>query len=120
MKPSSYDPETLISRWLRIGVSVSAIIIGVGVLLMIIDMIANHSTPDQTHYATINAVLAGVGSLKPAAVISLGLLCLIFTPLLRVALSILIFLKEKDYLYLVITSLVLIILILSLAFGKAL
>lgn len=68
------------------------------------------TTPGET----LRGVLLG----KPYAVISLGLLLLIATPVLRVAVSVFTFLWEGDRLYAVITTYVLLILIVSFLIGK--
>jgi len=51
--------------------------------------------------------------------ITLGLLLLIATPVMRVALSIIIFLIERDLLYIGITTIVFVILLISFAVGRA-
>ncbi len=63
---------------------------------------------------TLGQVAAGLLVLRPQAVITLGLLVLIATPIVRVATSILVFAFERDRKYIVITSSVLAILLLSL------
>jgi uncharacterized membrane protein len=55
---------------------------------------------------------------NPQAVVVLGLLVLLVTPVVRVAVSIIAFLLERDWRYVLITSLVLLILLLSFALGK--
>ncbi len=62
-------------------------------------------------------ILSGALALKPCAVMMTGLFLLILTPILRVAVSVFVFLKEKDYLYVAITALVLVILLVSLVIG---
>ncbi len=54
---------------------------------------------------------------KPYSIMMLGIFCLILTPILRVVVSIYSFYKEHDMLYVVITSIVLIILMISFVFG---
>lgn len=117
MEKKSFEPELLLSRCLFVGVYTAAIILVAGLLLLAFNFSAYHTGETFT---TISAVLAGVVHLNPLAIISLGLLVLIFTPILRVGMSILIFLWEKDYLYVFITCFVLAVLILALTFGKAL
>ena len=56
---------------------------------------------------------------KPDAIILFGLFLLILTPIFRVGVSIILFFKEKDNLYVIITSFVFIILLLGLILGKA-
>ena len=56
---------------------------------------------------------------EPDAVISLGLLLLIATPIMRVAASVLLFLAQRDYRYVAITLFVLAVLLISLRGGMA-
>ena len=88
------DPDLAISWLLRIGVLLSASVIMVGMIV---------------HLAGGNG----------RTIITAGLLILIATPVARVAFSIFIFLKEKDRLYVAITSAVLAILLFSFFVGKA-
>jgi uncharacterized membrane protein len=67
---------------------------------------------------TPGEVFLGVGRAKPYAVIALGLLVLIATPVLRVAASVITFLWERDLLYALITGYVLAVLIVSFFLGK--
>ena len=62
-------------------------------------------------------IFQGVLKLNGEAFIMLGLFCLILTPVLRVVVSIVAFAKEKDYLYVIITLIVLVILIIGMTFG---
>jgi len=67
---------------------------------------------------TVGGVIAGALSFKGAGFIQLGLLLLILTPIARVIFSIAGFAKEKDFLYVAVTTIVLILLLFSLAGGK--
>jgi uncharacterized membrane protein len=67
---------------------------------------------------TLAAVLAGVQTLQPKAIIDAGLLLLIATPVLRVAVSVVAFLLEKDYVYTAITLFVLAVLLTSFFLGR--
>ncbi|MBW7676432.1 DUF1634 domain-containing protein [Chryseobacterium chendengshani] len=53
------------------------------------------------------------------AIIQLGILMLIFTPLMRIIFALIGYLKEKDYLYVAISSIVLIIMVISFITGYA-
>jgi len=53
------------------------------------------------------------------AIIQLGILMLIFTPLMRIIFALIGYLKEKDYLYVLISSIVLIIMVISFVTGYA-
>ncbi|SHK77636.1 Uncharacterized membrane protein [Clostridium cavendishii DSM 21758] len=112
------EVELFISKALRVGVLISAIFIIIGLSMF---LITGNSGYEGDYFPTsIIEVFSGVVTLKAYSIISLGLLILIFTPIFRVAISILVFIKAKDYLYVKITSIVLTILIISLIIGKAL
>ena len=53
------------------------------------------------------------------AIIQLGILMLILTPLMRIIFALIGYLKEKDYTYVIISSIVLIIMIISFITGYA-
>lgn len=110
------DTEMLISTALRIGVVLSALVIGLGFLLFIVT--GSSGYPGSSFPASPIMILKGLAEFKPYAVIMTGLLILILTPVFRVGISIVTFIKEKDFLYVIITSIVFIILIVSLLLGK--
>ena len=56
----------------------------------------------------------GIASLGGRSIIELGLLVLIATPIVRVALSVILFAKERDVTYVVVTVIVLATLLFSL------
>lgn len=56
----------------------------------------------------------------PNAMISLGLFLLIALPVTRVATTLVLFIMEQDYIFMALSAFVLMILIFSLTFGKAL
>lgn len=108
--------EIIISRCLQVGVLLSAIIIFAGLMLFIVT--GKSGYPGSTYPTSPLAVFAGAALLKPYAVILLGLFILILTPVFRVGVSTIAFLKEKDYLYVGITLIVFVILIISFLLGK--
>ncbi len=67
---------------------------------------------------TPGEVFVGAAHGRPYAIIILGLLVLIATPVLRVAVSVVTFAWERDRLYTIITAYVLAILIVSFIIGK--
>lgn len=109
------DVDRIISRILRIGVLTSAAIIIFGLILLFAR--GNGGYPDDTFPTRLPDMLRGFGSLKPNAIILIGLLCLILTPVMRVFVSIFAFLLEKDYLYVLISGTVFVILVLSMVLG---
>ncbi|HYG58028.1 MAG TPA: DUF1634 domain-containing protein [Symbiobacteriaceae bacterium] len=108
--------ELFISRALMVGVSLSGIVIGLGLLLLLLT--GEGGYPAGQYPIAPAALAAGVVALKPYAVINLGLILLVFTPIFRVAASAVAFVAERDHLYAVISLLVLVILLISLASGK--
>jgi uncharacterized membrane protein len=120
--------ELLISVLLRVGVSVSLTVVVLGTVFTF----AHHhdyftsrtATPEITGEAarfphTVSAVFRGVRDLQGRSIVLLGLLLLIATPVLRVAVSIFAFVYEHDRAYVIITSIVLLLLLLSFFLGRA-
>lgn len=114
------DPimTTIIAWALQGGVIVSSLILIIGWILLLASPEKLSAHILQTFPHTVTQVWAGLLILQPQAVIALGLLLLIATPVIRVAVSLLAFALEHDWLYVVITFLVLMILIISFLLGK--
>ena len=110
------DVEIIIGKLLQIGVLTSAAVILVGFVMFLVT--GNSGYPGSTFPASLPEISTGVAAFKPYAIILLGLFILILTPVFRVGVSIIVFLKEKDYLYVKITAAVFIILLLSFLLGK--
>lgn len=117
MKKSNIEEvEVIISRSLQIGVVLSAAIMLIGFSLFLIT--GNSGYPRDTFPTDLLVIFYGLMSLKPYAIILTGLFILILTPIFRVGVSIIVFLKEKDFLYVKITTLVFVILIISFLLGN--
>lgn len=108
--------EIFVSRSLRTGVLLSAGVILVGLIKFL--MLGESGYPGETYPTQIQDIIIGALQLKPFAIISAGLVLLILTPISRVGISILVFAKEKDWLYVGISTLVFVVLVCSFAFGK--
>ena len=120
--------ELLISNLLRIGVIASLIVVVAGLILSFIHHPAYlHSraelrqviSPTRTSWHTLAGLVDGLKHFRGEAVIMAGLLLLIATPVMRVAVSIVAFLIERDRTFVIVTSFVLAMLILSFLLGKA-
>jgi len=125
--------ELAISYVLRGGVLLSAGVILVGILLFAVtrgtgyarllphhlqDLLTYHAGNGPGFFPTRPAaVLMGSLAGKPFAIIGLGIMLLIATPVMRVALSAFFFLAQRDWLYVAITLFVLAVLGLSLLSG---
>ncbi|BCV22282.1 DUF1634 domain-containing protein [Moorella sp. Hama-1] len=116
-EPRAVVVEDFISRSLRWGVVISSLVIAAGVILYVIT--GSSGYPADIFPSSIPQVMDGLAHFKPFAVIDLGLLLLIATPIFRVAASIIAFIVDRDRPYILITSYVLAMLILSLLLGKA-
>jgi len=109
--------ELAISQVLRGGVVISAAIILLGVVWFYLQMaITGHATLTYPH--SLVEVAQQLAEGDPLSLVALGLLILLLTPILRVAISIVIFALERDWLYTVITLIVLLILLVSLLLGR--
>lgn len=114
--------EILISTVLKIGVSLSSLIILIGLLLFFAQ---HHSGPNYKNYTTtkfsyphsLKALGSSLASFKAVGIITLGSLLLILTPMFRVASSIIIFIRTKELPMTVVTVIVLIVLIGSFVLG---
>lgn len=113
---------------LRVGVVMSLAVIVAGMLLSALHhpkLILSHNelarlvVPGAAFPHTISEVARGIAALQGTAVMMAGLLLLLLLPVVRVALTGLIFVYQKDWVFVVITLGVLALLLLSLVLGKA-
>lgn len=114
--------EVIIGQILRIGVITSAIVILIGIGLYLMNG-SGYPTVVKGGQTIIefprrfSAIFAGIAAGKSYAVIMFGVFLLILTPVLRVIVSIYAFYKEHDTLYVVITTIVLVILMFAMFLG---
>jgi uncharacterized membrane protein len=114
--------ELIIGNLLRICVIFTVAIVVLGAILYLPDTFATR--PSYTKFTLAPAMLRVVPDIisaafagDPRAIIQSGMLLLILTPILRVAFSVAAFFYEKDYLYVVLTLIVLGLLMFSLSGG---
>lgn len=111
--------EALIGNLLRAGVLLAAAVVLAGGILYLAQ---HHSQPVSYHAfhpggndtRTLSGVVQSAMHLQSIGLIQLGLLLLIATPIARVAFAIVGFALERDRLYAIVSSIVLVILIYSL------
>jgi len=120
--------ELIISNILRGGVILSLLLIVSGTTLSFVHHSDYLSRPSDTKRLissktefphTLKETLAGVRQDRGQAVIVVGLLALIATPVIRVGVSIVAFVIEKDAIFVALTTLVFALLLLSFFLGKA-
>lgn len=110
---------SIIIGWiLRGGVISSATIILIGFLSLLLHAGGISGPGLGTFPHTLGQVWSGLVMLHPQALIVLGLLLLIATPVITVTTSAIAFAIERDHRFVVITFIVLAILITSLLIGK--
>lgn len=118
------DIQTLIARTLRWGVGIACVLAFVGGIIYLcvhggdpldLDRYRHFSyeNPHPAEYTTMGGILNGFLAFTPVGWIQTGVLVLILTPILRVALSLVDFLKERDWLYAIITAVVLAVIIVN-------
>ena len=114
------DIQVILGTLLRVGViaSMSVVLVG-GFLYLLADHAApiDYQTfnPNKSGLSSIASIFIGLRELNPKAIIQFGTLLLIFTPVARVVFSIFSFLIERDYLYVLIGSFVLLVIMYSLS-----
>ena len=112
--------EKIVGVLLISGVLLSAAVVLLGGVCHLVRH--GSETPDYRVFVgapqadrSIRGVLGAIGPSNCSAVIQLGLLLLILTPIARVALCLIVFAAERDRTYVVLTAAVLAILVYSLA-----
>jgi len=120
--------EKAVSRVLRVGVTTSLVLVTAGTLLSFLRSGGYSDQPGEvarlignggTFPRTAGWLFGGLLHLNGAAVIVAGLILLIATPVIRVAVSIVTFSRERDRPFVVVTAIVLGLLLLSLVLGKS-
>ena len=114
------DLQSFIGNLLRIGVVISMTILVVGLILYLFQ-----SGKNVIHYETFNAkntfhfapFWASLKSGDSQAIMELGVMALISTPIARVLFTMIGFWMEKDRMYTIIAMIVLLIIAFSLVFG---
>jgi uncharacterized membrane protein len=124
MHPAQERIDLLVSQVLRWGVALAATIGAIGLLLFIVRG-PQPGDPQTLHEllrlqagtlrTSPRAIVEGVLAGQPDDIMRLGLLVLILTPTARVALTLVLFVLERDLVFVAIASIVLTILLLGLA-----
>jgi len=119
---SDDDVDQLLGNLLRIGVIIATIVTAAGGVLYL----AQHGLEqadrrvfqgEPPELRGVRGIIGGVLALHESAIIQLGLVLLIATPVARVAMSLVAFILHRDRVFVVVTSIVLALLIFSLTGG---
>ena len=120
--PAEERVEQMVGNLLRIGVLFAAAVTLLGGIAFMI----HHGalTPDHSVFrgqpemlSSLTGVLAGAIALEPAAIVQLGIVLLIATPVARVLLTLIAFAIQRDWMYVLISAIVLVLLAYSLIVG---
>ena len=120
--PADHEIDLSVAAMLRFGVTTAAIVAAVGGLLYL-----RHPTlpvPDYSHFhaagrslQTLPGIVNGAFHLNPRHIIQFGMVLLIATPVARVVFCIIGFARQRDRLYVLISSIVFLVLLYSLTKG---
>ncbi|MGD9996705.1 MAG: DUF1634 domain-containing protein [Ilumatobacteraceae bacterium] len=120
--------EEAISIVLRVGVLISVALVVAGTIVTFVhhhEYVSDPSSldgvvePGAGFPRTLAGVASGIADGRGQAIVSLGLLVLVATPVIRVAVSIVAFAQRRDRIFVTITSIVLALLLASFALGRA-
>ena len=111
--------ETIIGQLLRAGVLLAATVLLIGGGLYLAGHHADHANYHTfvragQNIRTLSGIAVSVAHGQSIAIMQLGLLLLILTPIARVALAVVGFFLERDKLYTVVSLIVLAVLVFSL------
>lgn len=128
---SLYKAEYILSLLLRYGVILSAVLIGLGLFLEFLHPTSSEALNglilDLTQGKEINGfhpvvnageVLHGVFQWNPQILVTSGLMVLMALPIVRVGMTVILFLLDQDWIFLGITFFVFSVLISSLFIGS--
>ena len=121
---SEHELEQIVGRLLQYGVLLAAAVTLLGGVMLLVH---HGSTPasfstfqgEPAHLRSLGLIVSGAFSGQPMAIVQLGLLLLIATPVARVAFTLVAFALQRDRLYVLVTTIVLALLLYGLLFGGA-
>ena len=116
--------ERVIGRLLQLGVLLAAVVVAIGGVLLLshyghLPAGFRQFTGEDATLKSIAAIVRGAASGDSRAIVQLGLVLLIATPVARVALTLGAFIIQRDRLYILTTTIVLALLLYGLIWGRA-
>lgn len=114
------DMQLIMGNLLRAGVVLSMTVVFIGGVIYLMGygkLQADYRefVMDEAGFFSLASIWAGMLEMNGKAIIQLGILLLIFTPISRVILAVFSFLLERDYLYVLIGLMILSIILFSLS-----
>ena len=121
---TEHDIEQVIGRLLQYGVLLAAAVTLLGGVMLLLhhgSAPASYSVfvGEPPQLRSLSAILSGAFSGQAMAIVQLGLLLLIATPIARVAFTLVAFAVQRDRMYVLVTTIVLALLLYGLLFGGA-
>jgi uncharacterized membrane protein len=120
---TDHQVEQLIGRMLQLGVVAAALVTILGGILLLIQH--GSTVPDYREFVggpdyvtSLGGIVRGVLALRSESIVQLGLVLLIATPVARVAFTLVAFTLQRDRVYIALTTVVLLVLLYGLIFGK--
>jgi uncharacterized membrane protein len=121
---SDHVVEQVVGRMLQLDVLLAAVVVLVGAVALLwhhgsehVSYVAFSGEPERLR--SVAGIVRGAMDMQSDAIVQLGLLLLIATPIARVALTLVAFVIQRDRTYVVITLIVLALLLYGLFFGHA-
>jgi uncharacterized membrane protein len=121
---SDHAVEQFIGRLLQLGVLLAALVALTGGVLVlaqhggaVTSYAVFHGEPELLR--SISSIVRGAVALNSVALVQLGLLLLIATPIARVAFTLGAFALQRDGVYVIVTTIVLVLLLYGFIYGKA-
>jgi len=121
---TDHEVEQMIGRLLQIGVMIAAAVVIVGAAMFLVqhgrDPVGYHRfSTSPSPLWTLGGIARGVAALDSASIVQFGLVLLIVTPVMRVALTLVAFALQRDRVYVALTTVVLALLLYGLIWGRA-
>lgn len=116
---TDHEVEQIVGRLLQLGVLLATVVVLIGGAMLL----ATHGGDvasfrvfrgESSTLRSVSAAIRGAFSLDPRGMVQLGLVLLIATPVARVALTLGAFLLQRDRLYVLLTTVVLVLLLFGL------
>lgn len=116
------DVQRFVGRTLQLGVLLAAFVVLTGAVVVLVQhggAAADYRTfrPGPESLRSVTGILRAALALDGRAIVQLGLLLLIATPVARVVLTLVAFVLQRDRMFVVVTGIVLALLMYGLAFG---
>jgi uncharacterized membrane protein len=120
---SDHAVEQVIGRLLQVGVLIAAAVVLLGAVLLLVRHGGTSASYGQflgepNELRTVTGIVRAAASLNAAAIVQLGLVLLIATPIARVGFTLIAFILQRDKTYVWITTIVLVLLLFGLVFGR--